>query len=625
MHITSVTCPKCAKALRLPQALPVGSKVRCTACGVPFALQTRASVAAVPARPPVAVAPIASRAPVTAAPKGGGFLLGLLLGGLIMLGGASVGLALYFNRDSDKSSDNPKAKADDDRTASNDPKPEEKKHATTEVVKPKDKDKPDETVVRPADPVKTEPVKLEPVNPEPVKPDPVKPDPVKPDPVKPDPVKPDPNAKLVEGSLSREEQEKVNSAIDAGVRNLKGKQEANGSWPEPELKNYSGLPGLVLLECGVPATDAAVVKAAENVRLRIPTMDDTYQISITLLFLDRLGNPDDRSAIQSLALRLVACQSPVGGWGYAACRSLPPQNEADFLKALVLTRPKNNYELFVVGPDHRLHPGLLGAKPALVPGIRLDPDVPFRNAELRLLIAGLPGIYQQSPSLQLPSTIPPNPPEPDNIDNSNTQFAMLALLAAARHDVPIERSLSLAFRRFRRLQDPVTGGWKYSSAPDKSITPSMTCAGLLGLAVGRGLLATAKPGIPGMKFLDDPGVQAGLRKAGASIGRPLDGMTRGGTAESKDVSLYYLWSLERVGVIYNLPKIDGKDWYAWGVGLLLKGQKPDGSWYYGNFFGSSNTVDTCLALLFLKRANLAKELTITINKLELITEDKPPK
>ena len=40
--------------------------------------------------------------------------------------------------------------------------------------------------------------------------------------------------------------------------------------------------------------------------------------------------------------------------------------------------------------------------------------------------------------------------------------------------------------------------------------------------------------------------------------------------------------------------------------------------------GSNNTVDTCLALLFLKRANLAKDLTIKINKLELITEDKPP-
>ena len=40
-------------------------------------------------------------------------------------------------------------------------------------------------------------------------------------------------------------------------------------------------------------------------------------------------------------------------------------------------------------------------------------------------------------------------------DNSNTQFAMLALWAARRHDVPVEVALGLVEQRFRATQHPI--------------------------------------------------------------------------------------------------------------------------------------------------------------------------
>jgi len=73
--------------------------------------------------------------------------------------------------------------------------------------------------------------------------------------------------------------------------------------------------------------------------------------------------------------------------------------------------------------------------------------------------------------------------------------------------------------------------------------------------------------------------------------------------------LYYLWSLERVGVLYKLHAMDGKDWYAWGEKMLLDNQEPNGSWQVGGYPGSSPTIDTCFALLFLKRVNLTSDLT----------------
>jgi hypothetical protein len=58
-----------------------------------------------------------------------------------------------------------------------------------------------------------------------------------------------------------------------------------------------------------------------------------------------------------------------------------------------------------------------------------------------------------------------------------------------------------------------------------------------------------------------------------------------------------------------LEKIGNKDWYAWGADFLLADQDKDGSWngVYGQY-----GADTCFALLFLRRADLAKDLSASL-------------
>ena len=58
-------------------------------------------------------------------------------------------------------------------------------------------------------------------------------------------------------------------------------------------------------------------------------------------------------------------------------------------------------------------------------------------------------------------------------------------------------------------------------------------------------------------------------------------------------------------MLFNLKEIGGKKWYEWGADTIVKNQRPDGSWR-DRFPG---ICDTCFALLFLKRANVAKDLT----------------
>ena len=77
--------------------------------------------------------------------------------------------------------------------------------------------------------------------------------------------------------------------------------------------------------------------------------------------------------------------------------------------------------------------------------------------------------------------------------------------------------------------------------------------------------------------------------------------------------------MERVGVLCNLKTIGGKDWYRCGVDLLLPAQRPDGGWL-GRGSGGFPVVDTCFALLFLKRSDLLPDLRETLQKRLTITD-----
>jgi hypothetical protein len=94
-----------------------------------------------------------------------------------------------------------------------------------------------------------------------------------------------------------------------------------------------------------------------------------------------------------------------------------------------------------------------------------------------------------------------------------------------------------------------------------------TCAGLIGLAVGHGSDKKDKK-----KLSSDVRVKKALDYLSKPIGSPLRTDGKGNTMANvrgkyfgADAvgDTYFLWSVERVAVIYNLAKIGGKDWYSW--------------------------------------------------------------
>jgi hypothetical protein len=201
----------------------------------------------------------------------------------------------------------------------------------------------------------------------------------------------------------------------------------------------------------------------------------------------------------------------------------------------------------------------------------------------------------------------PIPGVADEADNSNTQFALLALWVARRNGMPVDKALERVEMRFRATQHK-SGGWPYDNRPvgadlkPSQSTATMTAAGLLALAAANGLTADKK--LKG-DFNKDPVVTKGLFALGANVGEP--GQPRDKLLlANPGKSYYFLWTLERMAVIYNLKTIGGKDWYRWGVEVILANQQADGGWR-GEF--AEGGCDTCFALLFLGKANIAPDLT----------------
>ncbi len=78
---------------------------------------------------------------------------------------------------------------------------------------------------------------------------------------------------------------------------------------------------------------------------------------------------------------------------------------------------------------------------------------------------------------------------------------------------------------------------------------------------------------------------------------------------SVNKNYYYMYGLERVGILFGTATLGTHDWYQEGARLLLKEQKANGSWGDHQDKPDSkekeserNTQDTCFAIIFLKKA-----------------------
>ncbi len=180
---------------------------------------------------------------------------------------------------------------------------------------------------------------------------------------------------------------------------------------------------------------------------------------------------------------------------------------------------------------------------------------------------------------------------PKTGDNSNAQYAALGLRACAEAGLfPDPRCVRDARLWWATSQNP-DGGWGYQEGFCGFSYGSMTAGGVCAVAI--------YDWMEGKQCKSDPVVVRGVQWLNAHWAVAENPAGKG----QEHWLYYYLYALERVGMVVGINAIGAHDWYDEGARSLIKSQEADGSWkspmrgpaHYGVY-------NACFAILFLRKA-----------------------
>lgn len=416
----------------------------------------------------------------------------------------------------------------------------------------------------------------------------------------------------------------IQQAIKRGQEYLKEARRGGGGpgGPTEQILGTNGLgsaslTGLALIESGVPPGDPVVAYLARLARQNALGNTNTYDLAVMIMFLDRFGAKEDEGLIQFLTLRLMSGQSSDGAWSYSCLglnldRVQQQALAAELVKDVKLATPAT--PTLPVTPKKETKPRE-DLDPPAKPPAKKDAPEPKKEDPKPAAKKLHPAVEKFVPFARRGGggggvSVPGFGTLLTGGDHSNTQFATVGLWCGRRHGVDVSEALDALDKHYRGCQQP-DGGWTYSVSGGTSF-PSMACAGLMGLAMGFG-----SKNLDGDRKKADPDaiaadlvVDRGLRYVGSFLSAAAD--PKGGAGfQPNQLSrdLYFMWSLERVGMVYGLTTIGKVDWYDWGSQVLLASQQKDGSWLNDQAHYGTTENATAFALLFLSRANLAEDIT----------------
>lgn len=361
------------------------------------------------------------------------------------------------------------------------------------------------------------------------------------------------------------DQKDVDAAIDRGATWLGANGGLNGG-EQFELVMYT------LWHSGTfPRDDKRFVEGVKT--LQTKKLEKTYNVALTAMFLEAYDKVANQKRIAECAQFLVDNQCVNGQWSYG--------------------------EPF--------------------PGIEAPPEV----------ASGGGGGPRAGGGTQTMKRVPikRNRRGPEKGDHSNTQYAILGLRSCAAAEVIIPKETWLEAMKILEEAQDTKGSWSYGYANPAGATDakkggpqvivqknpgygSMTagCAGSLVickyyLRAHYGMnedFKKDKSVVDSLKWIAENFTveeNANYEKVKSTASVP------GG--DKYTWHYYYLYALERVGMLGEFEYIGKYDWYQIGARYLLSVQEAGGAWKgKGNAgMGGQNPVtDTCFAILFLRRA-----------------------
>ena len=362
--------------------------------------------------------------------------------------------------------------------------------------------------------------------------------------------------------LSAADQKRVDDAIAKGVVFLQGQATL-----DPKGTHATELMLWTLVHAGVragnPKFDELFQKMIDN------PMTITYRVSLQAMILEELDRVRHQKRIYQCAQFLIDNQCKNGQWYYGEAIKpvdLPVDDVATGAKNFADPQP--------------------GDKPGVV-----------RKLTIKRRRDG-----------------------PEEGDNSNSQYAALGLRACHDAGIVLPRESILRARAWWRLsmqEEEVKGRPAVATGAEGSLPAAGWCYG--GKTHGHKPYGTMTAGAVGSLAIcsylvgeKNPRKEIAVLRGLEWMGREFTVSANPGPPEhSPDntawMTYYWLYAMERAGLLAGVETMGGHKWYQEGVQWLLQQQKGDGSWLgalpHGDRPVELNAVwDSCFAILFLKRA-----------------------
>lgn len=367
----------------------------------------------------------------------------------------------------------------------------------------------------------------------------------------------------------------VEQSIAEGVRCLKTLQRGDGTWGRPDdvqRMGHTALPLLTLLKAGVPRDDAQVARAFAALR-KMP-LDKVYSVALYMMAIQATYQPKldtwDTDVGRDRAKRVKPKE---------VLKRLSKQDRealaagAEFLRKAQNASGLWHYDVKAAATDaaHDLSNaqyGLLGLRAAMDCGLKVPAKI-WRDA-----LKGLLALQDvKGPEVELLEQV------------IRGKYVMRSKAPA--------RARGFHYNR-RRKHGPLGENTLWESPA----TGSMTTAGIACIAIcSEGLWRSRR-----FKGADRKRAANAIRDGLAWMQEHFSVSENVGHP-NKSHHHYYLYGLERMGMLTGRRWIREHDWYKEGADLLMDTQQPvKGGW--------GGHVETSFAVLFLKRATRGSDKVV---------------
>ena len=354
----------------------------------------------------------------------------------------------------------------------------------------------------------------------------------------------------------------VSNAIDKGVEWVRKQIQGDGTYGVHQEKYPHGLTclsALTLLICGAERDDPFISTLMDKIRSFDPKR--TYEIALALMAMETFYAPADEVTDVHTGKREIPFRREVSREDRAWMQGL-----TDRLVSLAKRQPDgwgwsySNEDVYVDLSNTQY--AALGLLSAWRCGVRIPEEVWVGLAR---------GVFRHQ---------------------FGNQKVRLALGRSLRGDP--KRTRTGKPKKAKAFATKARGFSYYPGA--KEPKGSMTCGGISTLRIVRDILLFEKGGRAGSIIKNiDTSIQEGW--GWMSVEWAVD---RHPPDHERNWLHYFLYSIERAGVLSGVDTVNGHDWFFEGAQYLVATQYEDGHWVDR----TGELYNTCFALLFLKRGTI---------------------